>query len=63
MQLLQFWFQVSAVITGGALLPGLPELMIEHYRIDYIAFFQPAEAALILSFMYVWVARKYKVED
>lgn len=54
-------FQISAAMTGGALLPAFAGLMIDAFGVDFIPVIHVIEAALLL-FFYLWLATKYKVE-
>lgn len=54
-------FQISAAMSGGALLPGFAGLMIDTFGIGFIPIIHVAEAALLL-FFYLWLASKFRVE-
>lgn len=54
-------FQISAAMTGGAILPALAGLMINTFGVNFIPFIHVLEAALLL-FFYLWLATHYKVE-
>lgn len=55
-------FQISAAMTGGALLPAFAGLTIDRFGLEMIPVIHLIESGLLLLF-YVWLAKKYKVED
>ena len=54
-------FQISAAMTGGALLPAFAGLTIDWFGIDFIPFVHLAQAALLL-FFYLWLTNKYSLK-
>ncbi len=54
-------FQISAAMSGGALLPGFAGLMIDSFGINFIPVIHVVEAVLLL-FFYLWLSSKYKVQ-
>jgi fucose permease len=54
-------FQISAAMTGGAILPAFAGLMIDSFGVNFIPFIHVSEAILLL-FFYLWLATNYKVE-
>lgn len=54
-------FQISAAMTGGALLPAFAGLMIDAFGVGFIPVIHVAEAALLL-FFYLWLATRHRVE-
>ncbi|QHT66364.1 MFS transporter [Rhodocytophaga rosea] len=54
-------FQISAAMTGGALLPAFAGLMIDIFGVNFIPVIHAIEAVLLLLF-YLWLATKYKVK-
>jgi fucose permease len=55
-------FQISAAMTGGALLPAFAGLMIDRLGLDFLPILHVVQTVLLL-FFYIWLNTKNKIDE